>query len=139
MATVLSGASEHVWEVEGDVVSGCERGEVKGRTMLTVRVRALARFGRAHVAFWRALDVTGAWRSRRCSASTGQGRCPSCSAKQGESPGHDDACWMGEERRMAWLSGMRPRHGLVLDEIMLKPCLWCLAWCKGCRRGLMMT
>jgi hypothetical protein len=44
-ATVLSGAGERVWEVEGDVVVHGARGEVKGRMRVTRRVRALARLG----------------------------------------------------------------------------------------------
>jgi hypothetical protein len=80
-AAVLSGGSERVWEVEGDVVMHGAEGEVKGRSAVKRRVRALARSGRAHVGVWHALDVTGtSWAG--CSwLPLGRGRCLSCSGK----------------------------------------------------------
>ena len=46
---------------------------------------------------------------------------------------------MGVERGMAWWC--HDHHGMVMvhDDLMHNPCLWCLAWCKECRRELIMT
>ena len=57
-ATILSGASECVWEVEGDVVMHGAEGEVKGRSAVTRRDDALARSGVHTSASWHDLDVT---------------------------------------------------------------------------------
>jgi hypothetical protein len=48
-ATVLSGASERVWEVAGVLLRACARGDVKGRSAVTRSDDALDALWRAHV------------------------------------------------------------------------------------------